>query len=355
MSANVDNAHLAWLSQLCNASVSDVKLIQSLWSGYGACFRATLTSPTLAYAPKGVQAKHAVVAKCATPPTVLNHPKGWNGDTSHQRKLASFAIENSFYQHLQPFTTEACKVPRCIASDNRDTDSLLVMEDLAHLGYTKTRDALSVQQAEVVLQWLGAFHGQFLNVTDNITHQGINLWPEGSYWHLATRQDEFNNMPEGPLKDAAVSIANCLSSATYQTLIHGDAKVANFCFTPDMSSCAAVDFQYVGFGVGVKDVAYFLGSALTTQQRRLHGEACLDVYFHALKQALIYRRPFLIDGTTEHFPLSASQADAVEDQWRKLYCMACADFHRFLIGWSPQHWKIDDELNYQTDLALARL
>lgn len=70
-----------------------------------------------------------------------------------------------------------------------------------------------------------------------------------------TRPDELSAMKPSHLKGAAEAIDSKLNQCKFQTIVHGDAKVANFCFTPDSKSIAAVDFQYVGSGCGMKDVA----------------------------------------------------------------------------------------------------
>ena len=38
---------------------------------------------------------------------------------------------------------------------------------------------------------------------------------------------------------------------------------------------------------------------------------------------------------------SKNTAD-IEANWRPLYRVAWADFHRFMKGWSPGHWKLSD-------------
>ena len=52
---------------------------------------------------------------------------------------------------------------------------------------------------------------------------------------------------------------------------------------------------------------------------------------------------------------SDREINEILQEWRSLYPFACADFHRFLAGWSPDHWKINAELTKQTQLALNAL
>lgn len=377
MSGTVNQQYIDWLSQVCNARILNTQLIQPLWSGYGACFRATLDyssdgtvndsknngsvrAEPSQQSQESSRALHKVnhhkrvtqvVVKCATPPNTLSHPKGWNGDASHDRKCQSFKVENFFYSDVQLQTDASCRTAKYISHSQQGESSLLVMEDLTHCGYTRTASSLTVTQCKTVLKWLAHFHARFLNVKKEFDSRNTTLWPEGTYWHLATREDEFQAMPEGLLKQNAVTIAKTLASAHYQTLVHGDAKVANFCFTEDFSDCAAVDFQYVGYGVGIKDVAYFLGSALPTEIHIAHRDALLNTYFVALEGALQARLSH--HDAPSYF--TSSDIQYVIAEWKMLYPFACADFYRFLSGWSPKHWKIDAELQYQTNIALAAL
>ncbi len=132
------------------------------------------------------------------------------------------------------------------------------------------------------------------------------------------------------MKRCAASIDRTLNECPWQTLVHGDAKLANFCFSTDRSAVAAVDFQYVGGGCGMKDLAYLISSCLDEHDCEAYETALLDTYFDALTKAL-HRRNHAITHT---------DIDAIIDCWRPLYPVAWTDFFRFLQGWSPNHWKI---------------
>ena len=322
MSESVNPQLLHYVSQLLDdPSLSDCQLLQTLWSGYGQCFRFHSQQYNL-----------SLVAKVVTPTATTGHPKGWNNNHSHQRKLHSYAVEQHFYQHYAPMCHAS--VPALIASTRHQNDFVTVLQDLDAQQYTQRHTSLSVSQCKGVLNWLALFHADFIDIAPT------GLGEQGAYWHLATRQAEFEAMAEGPLKTSAKDIDDVLQQASTKTVLHGDAKVANFCFANDPEEVAAVDFQYTGAGVGIIDVAYFLGSALSARDQLDYAQQCLDYYFEALSKALAQR---------------GYQSQPVVAQWRELYPFACADFLRFLQGWSPGHWKINPYLVEQSQRALSLL
>jgi hypothetical protein len=284
--------------------------VQSLWSGYGEIMRVDID---------GVPA----IVKHVTPPQSGQHPRGWNTNRSHERKLRSYDVELAWYRDWSSACDSGCRVPRTLAVTAPDTGGwLFVLEDLDASGFSQRRGLLDRAGVTLCLEWLAEFHATFLGESP------IGLWEIGTYWHLETRPDELAEMADGDLKGAAAAIDAALSGARYRTFVHGDAKVANFCFTPDGRGVAAVDFQYVGGGCGMKDVAYLLGSCLDEQECQKGEAEYLEVYFAALRASLARRR------------VQVNITD-LETEWRTLFPLAWTDFYRFLAGWSPGHPKMN--------------
>lgn len=319
MPADHDHPTLSrWVTGLVGGAVRQIEEVQALWSGYGQILRVSLTD-----------AEHdSVVVKQVRPPSVMQHPRGWSGRASHERKLRSYAVERAFYDGRTPNPHH--RTARCFAAEAYGDGARFLLEDLDAAGYGGRRQQLSLAELNACLRWLASFHAANLNRAPD------GLWPVGTYWHLATRQDELAAMDDGELRAAAAWLDEALRACPYQTLVHGDAKVANFCF--GRGDVAAVDFQYVGGGCGVQDVAYFLSSCLDDEQCERHAERHLDTYFAELRA----RVPGDVDG------------EEVERRWRDLYPAAWADFHRFLAGWAPDHWKIHRYTRRMTREALAR-
>jgi hypothetical protein len=301
--------------------------VQSLWSGYGDISRYKSPAHDLNF-----------IVKHISPPTEQSHPRGWNTQTSHQRKLLSYQIEATFYKNYASLCDENCAVPQLLVEFCELSQQILVLQDLDQAGFSMRKESASLTDLNSGIKWLAYFHARFLQ-------QDIHdLWPIGTYWHLDTRQDELKVMAHSQLKDAATLLDTSLNSAHFQTLVHGDAKLANFCFADEghAKPIAAVDFQYVGRGVGVKDLAYFLGACLDQCALFKYEQQLLTEYFTQLKHAI------------EHYQITVD-LDDLEQEWRGLYPLAWADFYRFLMGWSPDHYKINAYMQKQTDLALTGL
>lgn len=304
-------------------SVLHEEKIQTLWSGYGELLRYRLQGASM----------DSVILKDIDLSGGGGHPRHWNTDAGHQRKLHSYEVEASWYQNHASRCGQHCRVPACLSATRSNQRVRLILEDLDTAGFPDRVRHAGLNEARVGLQWLAAFHATFLG-----THAD-DLWPVGTYWHLSTRTEEWSRLPDSPLKEAAHQIDARLNAARHQTLVHGDAKLENFCFSPDRSTAAAVDFQYVGHGCGIKDVAYFISSVFGEDDCERHESDLLDCYFHALRS----RMPDTID------------ADDLEREWRGLYPVAWTDFHRFLLGWSPGHWKIHRYSERLTRETLSQL
>ena len=291
------------------------EVLQELWSGYGQIVRLRLLGGSF----------DTVVAKHIALPDETQHPRGWNTDRSHRRKVRSYEVETRWYRDYNQNCDDYCPTPRLLGYEKEERETLLLLEDLDAKGYPKRLSSLSQDEVLSCLRWLASFHATFLQEGE----AGIDgLWEEGTYWHLATRPDELAALEDEALKKAAPLISETLRQARFQTLVHGDAKVANFCFSDKGSSVAALDFQYVGGGCGMKDVAYFLGSCLDEVEMASQEEVLLEYYFTSLRAELV-RRGSILDYAR------------IESEWRELFFYAWADFHRFLQGWSPTHWKLN--------------
>ena len=286
------------------SSLFEKEVIQELWSGYGKIIRVGLENASV----------ESVIVKHVQLPIYKNHLRGWNTDIGHQRKVKSYKVEATWYDTYSK--NSAARLPECLAFEMQNDEMLIVLEDLDEAGYPLRKKAIIWEEIVECLAWLAQFHASYLGKVPN------GLWESGTYWHLGTRPQELAVLEDQRLRAAAADIDKKLNTCEYKTFVHGDAKLANFCFAKD-GKVAGVDFQYVGGGCGMKDVAYFIGSCLNEKECERLEAQILDTYFEHLQNEMKERN------------------EVLEREWRSLYRVAWADFHRFLKGWSPDHWKIN--------------
>ena len=297
--------------------------LQSLWGGYGELWRAELTHGS------------------ATTRVIVKHVQPPRGDASrsHRRKLRSYEVEQAFYRRYAAHCSEppSCRVPRPIQLASENAGWLFVLEDLDASGFAARRTHATAPQITATLRWLAAFHARFLGTAPD------GLWKVGTYWQLATRPDELRAMKHDALRQAAPQIDAALNGARFKTFVHGDAKLENVCFDRAGQEVALVDFQYVGGGVGVKDVAYFLSSCLAPRECATLLPGYLDDYFRALARA--------VAANPNHASLELHE---LEREWRALFPLAWADLYRFLLGWAPGQLDADPYSEQVTREVLAR-
>lgn len=169
------------------SEILKVELVQSLWSGFGAIERVYLNGGN----------RSSVIIKRIQPPTEMKHPRGWNSDISANRKIRSYEIEKNWYKnHVSELPTEI-KIPEFLFAFDCEEFTALALEDLKSSGFYLPFRLDSEDHFNASLLWLARFHAA------NLNHSAEGLWPIGTYWHLATRQEEFERMKQGKLKNAA--------------------------------------------------------------------------------------------------------------------------------------------------------
>lgn len=290
--------------QKLGQNILDAILIQELWSGYGGLYR--IRTESIQY-----------IIKLIEFPKKNAHPKGWDNDFAHKRKVNSYEVEMEFYANYNQHRDFAYS-PKYLAHGKHENVQYLILEDLSLLGY-KPKKVISSKEIENCIHWLAHFHMTYLE------HPAKALWKTGTYWHLETRPKEYSVIQNTDLKTQAYHVDKVLNECPYQSLVHGDAKLANFLFSDKRVS--AVDFQYCGGGIGVKDLAYFLSSIYDEDELFKNEDKVLDLYFLKLEK------------------LGASSE--LIQAWRDLYPYAWFDFYRFLAGWSPEHYKINQYIKAQ--------
>ncbi|MEG3757740.1 kinase [Pseudoalteromonas carrageenovora] len=295
--------------------------LTSLWSGCGSIVECMLDD-------------ESCVVKAIKIPRYIHHPKIKQSEFALKRKQYSYSVEYNFYKRYSPFLPSTAKSIECISAINNVDEYALVFKNFTQNGFAQAGS----QHVQAILKWLANFHAFNLNKPAN------GLWQQGNYWHLSTRPDEFNKLNEhddkkSDIKSAAHKIDKILQTSHYKTLIHGDAKLANFAAN-EQSEILGYDFQYVGAGAGIIDVMYFMTSCFNDEQLHDSADEYLAYYFTHLKSALTIYQP-------------AINADDVTAQWQKLWPLAWADFYRFLAGWSPEHLKINSYMLKQVNTSLA--
>jgi hypothetical protein len=305
------SAHEVATSLLANhgLSLQSLEVLQSLWAGYGQICRVTATPNAAPKSPGATpgtasattssastpQGEHSYILKLITPPPAKANDEG------HTRKILSYQVEQYFYTHLAPQLPPHIPVARHLASVHSPrpdgaVSMAMLISDLAqtHPVAGENRTVLNAIQVTAALDWLSSFHAfwwpripsldraQLVRpplqevTTDGQDARHTSVWLNGGYTYLATRRAEYAALAashesewwsltdwEADEFSLAELVASVLAPkqdgwspiAEYTTLIHGDVKSENLFTSQSGEEAVFYDFQYVGLGLGVCDLA----------------------------------------------------------------------------------------------------
>lgn len=201
--------------------------------------------------------------------------------------------EVKFYQHL--VSTVAVRTPACSYAAISDDGTIftLLLEDVSPAVPGVQANGCSVGEAHVALHNLAGLHAPRWNdptlhdfdLLDYTANEGAAAVFMGSYQAEATEKflnffkDRLSPDDAATLRDAARVTTKWLTSRTTPfALLHGDYRLDNLMFHPNGSEVIALDWQSLLVGPATRDVAYFLGTSLNTQDRRANEKDLVRAY-----------------------------------------------------------------------------
>ncbi|KAM0287999.1 hypothetical protein ACHAQH_000067 [Verticillium albo-atrum] len=350
-----------------NLSVTSIRPLHTLWAGYGTiCSLRARANTTEAAA-----AVSSLLSSPVTPETdfplilkLISPPKAKPNDEGHLRKILSYEVEQYFYAHLAPNLPEDVGVAKCIASTAAGEGALegvvaMVLTDLRpqYPVAGGKRDVLTSEQVDSALAWLGRFHAESQSWSDGERAEcvlpplqeahrrgegsrGTKIWLNGGYTYLATRLKEYASLEEdedsewasafcGHDEELGGGIAKAVAEVLKPTgrraesIIHGDVKSENLFTTADGDKVAFFDFQYVGLGLGVCDLAKLFTCSVPL--RLITNSDQWEIAMEDGEKELLKRyRTALLQGDDDSYPW---------DEFVRHWECALVDWCRFQASW----------------------
>ena len=209
------------------------------------------------------------------------------------QQQGAYEKEVRFYRELA--STVGIRTPRCWFADiaPEDGDFVMLMEDLAPAVQGDQLAGCSVDEAALALEEASRLHAPrwgdpgleqlgFLTAPSTQSGQLLQavyktLWPGFAERYATSLSREALDLSQR-LGDRLADWV--LSGRAPLTLVHGDYRIDNMLFGSEAGGypLAVVDWQTLGLGAGVADVAYFLGASLLPEERRSHEKALVREY-----------------------------------------------------------------------------
>lgn len=272
---SIDELDVAWLSRQLDLTGATDMTITSVGHGQVAnCYRVTIEHD---------HGRSSVIAKVPSNDEVSR-------STAALQHL--YRREVSFYQHLA--TSIATRTPRCyFAQRNESDDFLLLLEDLSPSAVVDQFAGISLGTARAGLASLAGLHGPTharSELHDSAWLRGVSQELRPLYEAVVPMLfDQFIERYEGRIDDDVRTIVTSLKErlslfsgyeTPYPCVTHGDFRTDNLLIDAcdGTVAVAVVDWQTVGVGSPLLDVAYFLTTSLTPEDCAHYEFELLDYY-----------------------------------------------------------------------------
>ncbi|KAL2207833.1 hypothetical protein CC79DRAFT_1272988 [Sarocladium strictum] len=340
-------------------SLTSIRTLVSLWAGYGSICSVTARAGSDEAA--ATMADHIpLILKFISP------PKAKKGDEGHLRKTFSYEVEQHFYGQITRSLPDNVKVAKCLASTGMTQDRMegvvaMLMEDL-RVSFDVAggkRANLQPSQVYAALDWLARFHQTTKSLCPKDSRDrfvlppleeakrrdsgdgGDKVWLNGGYTYLATRQKEFTDLKHDASSEwsatfckvqptlgcnIAEAVARVLTprGRAAESYIHGDVKSENLFTTKQGDKVAFFDFQYVGLGLGVCDLAKLFTCSLPISMLGNDGEEVIPASAEELDLLRRYR---------ETVAAGRDSIEYNEEEFRRHWECALVDWCRFQASW----------------------
>lgn len=210
-----------------------------------------------------------------------------------------YGNECEFYRSIASLVDIAVPASLAVHLDSDSQDFAIVLEDMTNSKQgdhfsepTETQLALAIEQAV-------ALHAPLWGQTERFECDFMRLDRDDRATMMQGMMSAFlpavfERLGDGlepeviDLLQQFEAVAGSWSKlhGTPTTLVHGDFRADNFMFAtdPSASPMVTVDWQTLGLGLGVTDIAYLIGGSLEPQRRRKIEDELLLSYISQLRQ-----------------------------------------------------------------------
>ncbi len=222
-----------------------------------------------------------------------------SADPTSRQTGAGFGLyerEVGFYREVAH--TVAIRSPGCVSAEHDPADGTfaLLLEDLTPARSGNQLTGCDIADAERAIEQAAALHGPRWNDESLRDHAFLNVSGAREFV-IQVFPDclaEFHRRYDGVLEPEYMAVCDrygaLMASAptpepTSFTLTHGDFRLDNMLFDAHGGEVplAVLDWQSPAIGLGAVDVAYFMGLAISIEDRRRHEQHLLDYYLECLR------------------------------------------------------------------------